>query len=99
MDITGNAFQEIAPGLFFVPAGGNGGFPYCHSLALDGDLRVLIDAGFATDKTIESANGWRPDRVFVSHAHPTTWRPFGPFPTPRSGAPSNAPTSSGVSNP
>jgi len=66
----GDAFQEIAPGLFFVQAAGNGRFPYCHSLALDGDRRILIDAGYGTDQTIASCNGWRPDTVYVSHAHP-----------------------------
>jgi glyoxylase-like metal-dependent hydrolase (beta-lactamase superfamily II) len=70
MSTPGDGFQEIAPGLYFVPAAGNGGFPFCHSLAADGDQRVLIDAGYGTDQTIAGSNGWRPDTVYVSHAHP-----------------------------
>jgi glyoxylase-like metal-dependent hydrolase (beta-lactamase superfamily II) len=56
--------------LFFVPAAGNGRFPFCHSLAADGANRLLIDAGYGTDRTIDGTDGWRPDAVYVSHAHP-----------------------------
>jgi len=63
-------FQEISPGLFFVPAAGNGRFPFCHSLAADGDTRLLIDTGFGSNETIDGTKGWRPDAVYVSHAHP-----------------------------
>jgi len=65
-----DVFEKIAPGLFFVEAPDNGRFPNCHSLVADGDRTVLIDAGYGIDRVIASTDGWRPDTVLVSHAHP-----------------------------
>lgn len=58
---------EVAPGIKFVRAQG-AGFPYCHCLVIDSEIRAIIDTG-AGEKALAPIEPSRIDMVINTHYH------------------------------
>ncbi|NLV16267.1 MAG: MBL fold metallo-hydrolase [Syntrophomonadaceae bacterium] len=58
---------ELAPGIKFVRAQ-SAGFPYCHSILIDSEIRAVIDTG-AGDKAFAPVEPERVDLVINTHYH------------------------------
>jgi glyoxylase-like metal-dependent hydrolase (beta-lactamase superfamily II) len=61
--------ERVVDGISVLRAPERGRFPHCNSLVIGRSGELLIDAGFGLDRRLEP-NGWRPERVVVSHSHP-----------------------------
>jgi glyoxylase-like metal-dependent hydrolase (beta-lactamase superfamily II) len=61
--------QVIAPGVFLVPAQNRGLFPCSPSVYVDGDRRILFDAGLGPKAMKEFLSSHEVDLVFLSHTH------------------------------
>jgi len=58
---------EVAPGIKFIRAQ-SAGFPYCHCLLIDSDIRAVIDTG-AGEKAFAPIEPSRVDIVINTHYH------------------------------
>lgn len=58
---------EVAPGIKFIRAQ-NAGFPYCHCLLIDSDIRAVIDTG-AGERAFAPIEPTRIDIVINTHYH------------------------------
>ncbi len=55
--------------LLFIPGINSGKYPFCHSLYIEADLRVLIDPASDRDRLIELRNSSGVNEVWLSHYH------------------------------
>lgn len=53
----------------FVPGTNSGKYPYCHSLYIEADLKVIIDPASDRQLLIDILNGPGVDAVWLSHSH------------------------------
>lgn len=60
--------RSLGP-LTFIPGKNRGRYPYCHSLYIEADTKVLIDPGSDREKLIEIKEGPGVDVVLLSHWH------------------------------
>ena len=55
--------------MLFIPGEKGGRYPYCHSLYIEADLRVIIDPASDRERLEELSNGPGVDAVWLSHYH------------------------------
>ncbi|MEW6138049.1 MAG: MBL fold metallo-hydrolase [Thermodesulfobacteriota bacterium] len=60
--------RRLGP-LVFVPGQNSGQYPYCHSLYVEGDVKVLIDPASDRDKLAELLDKPGVDAILLSHWH------------------------------
>lgn len=60
--------QRFGPALF-VPGENSGRYPFCHSLYIEADTKVLVDAASDEKRLIELRDGPGVDAVWLSHWH------------------------------
>ncbi|MBN2125702.1 MAG: MBL fold metallo-hydrolase [Deltaproteobacteria bacterium] len=72
--------EEIEGNIFLVRGERNGQFPFCHTILITGDVRVLIDPGCGIEALRSLQDDFTPDMVVYSHAHPDHCSGCGVFP-------------------